>query len=175
MMEHQALSPRDLIDKFPWGMSGTVRIVETFRTPTGRQYGPEIVETGMEIGKEIYRYLLQHYQGSRKMKNDTITAIEGIRVGHAQLDGIPSGCTVILPDEGAVAGVDIRGGAPGTFGTDTLNPLNLVEKVNGLFFSGGSAFGLSAADGVRRYLKDRNIGFDTGHGVVPYCRRRHHF
>ena len=89
------------------------------------------------------------------MKNDTITAIEGVRVGHARLDGIPSGCTVILPDEGAVAGVDIRGGAPGTFGTDTLNPLNLVEKVNGLFFSGGSAFGLSAADGVRRYLKEQ--------------------
>ncbi len=101
------------------------------------------------------------------MKNDTITAIEGIRVGHARLEGIPSGCTVILPDGGAVAGVDIRGGAPGTFGTDTLNPLNLVEKVNGLFFSGGSAFGLSAADGVRRYLKESNIGFDTGHGMVP--------
>jgi len=101
------------------------------------------------------------------MSNDTITAIEGLRVGHAQLDGIPSGCTVILPDGGAVAGVDIRGGAPGTFGADTLNPLNLVENVNGFFFSGGSAFGLSVADGVRRYLKDRNAGFETGHGVVP--------
>ncbi|MGA2401704.1 MAG: P1 family peptidase [Syntrophobacteraceae bacterium] len=101
------------------------------------------------------------------MKNDTITAIEGVRVGHARLDGIPSGCTVILPDEGAEAGVDVRGGAPGTFGTDTLNPLNLVGKVNGIFFSGGSAFGLSAADGVRRYLKDRNVGFDSGHGLVP--------
>jgi len=101
------------------------------------------------------------------MENDTITAIEGLYVGHAQLDGIPSGCTVILPDNGATAGVDIRGGAPGTFGADTLNPLNLVEKVNGLFFSGGSAFGLSVADGVRRHLKERNIGFDTGHGVVP--------
>ncbi len=101
------------------------------------------------------------------MENDTISAMEGIRVGHAQLEGIPSGCTVILPDRGAVAGVDIRGGAPGTYGADTLNPLNLVEKVNGLFLSGGSAFGLSAADGVRRYLRDRNEGFDTGHGVVP--------
>jgi L-aminopeptidase/D-esterase-like protein len=101
------------------------------------------------------------------MLNDTISAIEGVRVGHAQLDGIPSGCTVILPDGGAVAGVDIRGGAPGTYGADTFNPLNLVEKVNGLFLSGGSAFGLSAADGVRRYLKERNEGFDTGYGVVP--------
>ena len=101
------------------------------------------------------------------MTNDTITAIEGIRVGHAEIIGAPSGCTVVLPGEGAVAGVDIRGGAPGTVGADTLNPLNLVEKVNGLFFSGGSAFGLSAADGVRRYLKDRDIGYNTGHGVVP--------
>ena len=103
-------------------MSGTVRIVETFRTPTGRQYGPEIVETGMEIGKGIYRYLLQHYRESRQMENDTITAIEGVRVGHARLDGIPSGCTVILPDGGAVAGVDVRGGAPGTFGTRYPEP-----------------------------------------------------
>jgi len=101
------------------------------------------------------------------MENDTITAIEGVRVGHAQLEGIPSGCTIILPEGGAVAGVDIRGGAPGTFGADTLNPLNLVEKAHGIFFSGGSAFGLSAADGVRRYLKERNIGFVTGYGVVP--------
>ena len=101
------------------------------------------------------------------MKNDTITAIEGLRVGHAELEGVPSGCTVILPDRGAAAGVDIRGGAPGTYGTDTFNPLNLVDKVNGLFFSGGSAFGMSAADGVRRYLKDRHAGFNTGHGVVP--------
>ncbi len=101
------------------------------------------------------------------MINDTITAIEGIRVGHARLDGIASGCTVLLPNEGVAAGVDIRGGAPGTFGTDCLNPVNLVEKVHGLFFSGGSAFGLSAAGGVQRYLKDRNTGFDTGYGVVP--------
>jgi hypothetical protein len=56
------MSPHDLIEKFPWGMSGTVRIIETFRTPTGRQFGPEIIETGMEIGKEIYRYLLEHYR-----------------------------------------------------------------------------------------------------------------
>ncbi len=101
------------------------------------------------------------------MGNDTITAIEGIRVGHSQLEGIYSGCTVILPEGGAAAGVDIRGGAPGTFGADTLNPLNLVEKVNGLFFSGGSAFGLSGADGVREYLKERKTGFFTRHGVVP--------
>jgi hypothetical protein len=64
MADHQALSPRELIEKFPWGMSGTVRIIETFRTSTGRQFGPEIIESGMEIGKEIYHYLLQHYRES---------------------------------------------------------------------------------------------------------------
>ncbi len=64
MMDYQALSPQELIEKFPWGMSGTVRIIETFRTGAGRQFGPEIIETGMEIGKEIYRYLLQHYRES---------------------------------------------------------------------------------------------------------------
>lgn len=62
MADHQGLGPRDLIERFPWGMSGTYRIIDTFRTTTGKQYGPEIVETGVAIGKEIYRYLLQHYR-----------------------------------------------------------------------------------------------------------------
>lgn len=101
------------------------------------------------------------------MTNDTITEIEGLRVGHADLEGVPSGCTVILPDEGVRAGVDVRGGAPGTFGTETLHPLNLVGKVDGLFLSGGSAFGLSAATGVQNFLKERGTGFDSGHGLVP--------
>ncbi len=101
------------------------------------------------------------------MDNDTLTAVEGIRVGHAEQEGAPTGCTVVLFEEEAVAGVEVRGGAPGTFGTDSLNPLNLVSKVHGLFFAGGSAFGLSAADGVRRYLTERNLGFDSGHGLVP--------
>lgn len=63
MADHQGLSPRELIERFPWGMSGTMSIIETFRTPTGHQFGPEIVQTGVEIGKEIYRYLLQHFRG----------------------------------------------------------------------------------------------------------------
>lgn len=101
--------------------------------------------------------------------NDTITAIPGLRVGHAQLaDGIPSGCTVVLvPPDGVAAGVDIRGGAPGTYGTDSLAPVNLVDRVHGIFFSGGSAFGLSVGDGVRRFLASHNIGFETGYAKVP--------
>jgi len=101
------------------------------------------------------------------MANDTLTAMDSIWVGHAVLPNAPSGCTVILPTGGATAGVDVRGGAPGTCGTDTLNPLNLVDSVHGIFFAGGSTFGLSVAEGVKRYLKERSIGFNTGHGIVP--------
>lgn len=101
------------------------------------------------------------------MRNDTLTAIPGLRVGHAVLPNGRSGCTVVLPDDGAVAGVDVRGGAPGTYGTDALNPINLVEAVHGLFFAGGSAFGLSVADGVRDYLVEHKKGFNTAYARVP--------
>jgi L-aminopeptidase/D-esterase-like protein len=101
------------------------------------------------------------------MTNDTLTALKGIAVGHAGLPDAPSGCTVIIPEGGAVAAVDIRGGAPGTYGTDTLNPVNLVDRVHGLFFAGGSAFGLSVSDGLRRFLCERGVGFDSGYGLVP--------
>jgi L-aminopeptidase/D-esterase-like protein len=101
------------------------------------------------------------------MNNTTLTAIQGIAVGHAALLNEPSGCTVILPEGGAIAAVDIRGGAPGTYGTDTLNPINLVDRIHGLFFTGGSAFGLSVADGLRQFLKERNIGFNSGRGLIP--------
>ena len=100
--------------------------------------------------------------------NTTITAIKGIRVGHAHIDGAFTGCTVILmPREGVTAGVDVRGGAPGTYGTDSLAPVNLVDRVHGIFFSGGSAFGLAVGDGVRKFLLNEGIGFETGHGKVP--------
>lgn len=103
------------------------------------------------------------------LANDTITAIRGIKVGHANLsNGKLSGCTVVLlPPEGAPAGVDIRGGAPGTYGTDSLAPINLVDRVHAVFFSGGSAFGLSVGDGVRLFLRRYDIGFETGYGKVP--------
>jgi hypothetical protein len=62
MVNHQKITPQELIERFPWGMAGILRIPETFRTNAGRQYGPEIIEMGIEIGKEIYRYLLQHFR-----------------------------------------------------------------------------------------------------------------
>jgi L-aminopeptidase/D-esterase-like protein len=99
--------------------------------------------------------------------NNAITDIPGIEVGHAQDDEALTGCTVILCRKGAVAGVDVRGSAPGTRETDLLDPVNLVEKVNAVVLAGGSAFGLDAASGVMRYLEENNIGFDTGAGKVP--------
>ena len=79
---------------------------------------------------------------------NTITDVPGIEVGHAQDEEALTGCTVILCRKGAVAGVDVRGGAPGTRETDLLNPLNLVEKVHAVVLAGGSAFGLDAASGA---------------------------
>jgi len=97
-----------------------------------------------------------------------ITQVSGISVGHFTLAGGLTGCTVVLADgDGAVGGVAQRGGAPGTRETDLLDPLNLVERVNAVVLSGGSAFGLDASQGVMRYLEEKNIGFKTTAGVVP--------
>jgi L-aminopeptidase/D-esterase-like protein len=100
------------------------------------------------------------------LKN-SITDVRGIEVGHAQDDSALTGCTVILSRKGAVAGVDVRGGAPGTRETDLLNPINLVDKIHAVMLAGGSAFGLDAASGVMRYLEERKIGFNTGVAKVP--------
>jgi L-aminopeptidase/D-esterase-like protein len=96
-----------------------------------------------------------------------ITAVEGIRLGHHTLAERPTGCTVILADEGATGGVDVRGGAPGTRETDLLDPVNTVERVHAVVLSGGSAFGLDAASGVVRYLDERGVGFTLGDVNVP--------
>jgi L-aminopeptidase/D-esterase-like protein len=96
-----------------------------------------------------------------------LTAVAGLKVGHRTLDARPTGCTVVLAEGGAVAGVDVRGSAPGTRETDLLNPLNLVDRVQAIVLSGGSAFGLDAASGVMRYLEERGVGFPTAYGVVP--------
>src|SRR6187402_2049935 len=96
-----------------------------------------------------------------------LTAVEGIKVGHYTLSERPTGCTAILVDGDAVGGVSQRGGAPGTRETDLLNPLNLVDKVNAVVLSGGSAFGLDAASGAVRWLEERGIGWPTAAGRVP--------
>lgn len=98
-----------------------------------------------------------------------LTEVPGIKVGHHTLTERPTGCTVILVDgDGATGGVSQRGGAPGTRETDLLDPANMVDKVNAVVLSGGSAYGLDAAQGVVRYLEERGIGWKVGAaGVVP--------
>jgi L-aminopeptidase/D-esterase-like protein len=98
---------------------------------------------------------------------ELIYEIPGAHIGHAQNLKAATGCTVILTPEGAVCGVDQRGGAPGTRETDLLRPMHLVEKVHAVLLTGGSAYGLSAADGVMQWLEERKYGFDVGVTTVP--------
>jgi L-aminopeptidase/D-esterase-like protein len=100
--------------------------------------------------------------------NMTLTAVEGIKVGHFTLSERPTGCTVVLAKDGTKGSVDVRGGAPGTRETDLLNPVNDVQIVNAIVLAGGSAFGLDAASGVVKWLDERHLGYPVGSaGVVP--------
>lgn len=99
--------------------------------------------------------------------NNTLTAVTGLKVGHYTDKEGMTGCTVIIAPDGAVAGVDVRGGAPGTRETDLMNPVNTVITIHAVMICGGSAYGLAAADGAMRWLEAQGIGFDVGAGVVP--------
>lgn len=99
--------------------------------------------------------------------HDDITDIPGIRIGHDTNLEAATGCTVVLCDQPAIGGVDVRGGAPATRETDALRPMYMVEEVHGILLAGGSAFGLDAASGVMRYLEEQGQGFDTGFARVP--------
>ncbi len=101
------------------------------------------------------------------MKEVKITDIKGIKVGHAQDLNGGSGCTVILCENGAYAGVDVRGGGPASRETELLKPVNMVEQIHAVMLSGGSAYGLDAGAGAMKYLEEKGIGFDVGVGVVP--------
>lgn len=93
--------------------------------------------------------------------------VRGIRIGHASDFNGLTGCTVVLCEDGAVAAMDLRGTASGSRQVDSLYPLHLVEKAQGVLLAGGSGFGLQATDGVVRYLEERGKGFNVGVGVVP--------
>jgi L-aminopeptidase/D-esterase-like protein len=99
--------------------------------------------------------------------SSSITEVAGIEVGHFTDNRRPTGCTVVLARRGAIAGVDVRGAAPGTRETDLLDPANLVERVHAVVLSGGSAWGLDAAGGVMRWLDERGIGLEVGPARVP--------
>ena len=100
-------------------------------------------------------------------KEKKFNEIEGLKVGHFTHTERPTGCTVLLCPGGAVAGVDVRGAAPGTRETDLLSPVNSVQQIHGLLLSGGSAFGLDAASGVMRWLRERGHGLSVGPVKVP--------
>jgi len=101
------------------------------------------------------------------MTSGAITSVPGLLCGHFTDTRRPTGCTVVLTPEGAVAGVDVRGAAPGTRETELLSPLNIVEKIHAVLLAGGSAFGLDAAGGVMRWLEERGIGVQVGSVRVP--------
>jgi L-aminopeptidase/D-esterase-like protein len=96
-----------------------------------------------------------------------ITDVRGIRVGHATNRAAATGCTVVLPPPGTIGSGEVRGGAPGTRETDLLRPGMLVEEVDAVLLTGGSAFGLAAAHGVVAWLEERGLGFDAGVARVP--------
>lgn len=100
-------------------------------------------------------------------KKIDVTEIEGFHLGNAEDAAAGTGCTVIICEDGAVAGVDVRGGGPATRETDLLRSENTVQAINAVMISGGSAFGLEAGSGAMRYLEEKRIGFDTSCGIVP--------
>jgi L-aminopeptidase/D-esterase-like protein len=101
-------------------------------------------------------------------RNLTLTAVPGVKVGHYTLAERPTGCTAILVEAGATAGVDVRGAAPASAETDLLKPVNLVQQVYAIGLSGGSAFGLDSRSGIVRYLDEKNIGFKAATSInVP--------
>jgi L-aminopeptidase/D-esterase-like protein len=104
---------------------------------------------------------------TRVRKPGSITDVAGIEVGHFTDTRRPTGCTVVLAQDGAVAGVDVRGAAPGTRETDLLSPVNLVDRVHAVMLAGGSAWGLDAASGAMRWLEERGVGFDVRVGRLP--------
>ncbi|WP_404302811.1 P1 family peptidase [Alicycliphilus denitrificans] len=104
--------------------------------------------------------LLEQNQGA-------ITDVTGITVGHHSDGRRPTGCTVVIARDGAVAGVDVRGAAPGTRETDLLAPGNLVQQVHAVMLAGGSAWGLDAASGAVRWLEEQGVGLDVGVGRLP--------
>ena len=99
--------------------------------------------------------------------NNDITAVKGIKIGHADNQEAGTGCTVVLADGDFTIGAEVRGGAPGSREIALTDSRAAVDKANAVFLSGGSAYGLDAAGGVMKYLREKNIGFQTGGGVVP--------
>jgi L-aminopeptidase/D-esterase-like protein len=125
-----------------------------------------ILRSGITVGAiALFNETVPHT--SSESDRSAITDVAGIKVGHFTDSRKPTGCTVILVEDGGVAGVDVRGAAPGTRETDLLDPINTVQEIHAIALSGGSAYGLDTASGVMRFLEERGIGFKLGTAVVP--------
>ncbi|WP_426954682.1 P1 family peptidase [Muricoccus radiodurans] len=124
-------------------------------------------EAALGLGTALLAAGAEAQPAPRPPLGGAITDVPGIQVGHFTDPRRPTGCTVILTEDGATAGVDVRGAAPGTRETDLLDPSNLVSQVHAILLSGGSAFGLDAAGGVTRWLEEKGIGFPAGPARVP--------
>ena len=101
------------------------------------------------------------------MKEIRISDIPGFLVGNAQDEANATGCTAIICENGACAGVDVRGGSPASRETELLKPVNIAQQIHCVMLSGGSAFGLESGDGAMQFLEEKGIGFDVGIGRVP--------
>lgn len=103
----------------------------------------------------------------KDMKEIKLSDMNGFRIGNAENTEAATGCTAIICESGAFAGVDVRGGSPASRETELLKPVNTVQQIHSVVLSGGSAFGLEACDGAMQFLEEKGIGFDTGFGKVP--------
>lgn len=121
----------------------------------------------LAAGAALYPAPMAAAPKPQRQPTGSLTNVAGIKAGHFTNEKRTTGCTVILAEKGAVAAVDVRGGAPGTRETDLLRPEMTVQQVHAVVLSGGSAFGLAAADGVMRFLEERGIGYKVGGNVVP--------
>lgn len=130
--------------------------------------GSKLSRRNLLKGGLLSSALLLETRGNSVVESSgSITDVAGLKVGQFTDKRRPTGCTVILAEEGAVGGVDVRGGAPGTRETDLLDPLNTVSVVHAICLAGGSAFGLDVATGVMRYLDERGVGLDTRAARIP--------
>lgn len=129
----------------------------------------------MKRMKEIWKRWSRKKDGIFNRKKENVEGVKrapwfpvrGVKVGHWTDAEALTGCTVILTPGGAVGGVDVRGSAPGTRETDLLRPGQWVERLHAILLTGGSAFGLSAASGVMKFLEEQGVGLDTGEVRVP--------
>ena len=134
-------------------------------------------KSGVPVSLDREEYvMLEEKNGGRKssvcrtaggMKEIPITELENVKIGNAEDAAGGTGCTVFLFENGAPAGLDVRGGGPASGESELLKPLASAQSIHGILLAGGSAFGLTAAGGVRKYLEERDIGFDVGVGKVP--------